>query len=282
MTFFCAAQSAGPLTIASEALRPRFPEGGKPSPQAMRYQRCAVNRWPVDRLEARLALIGWGAWQYTLTFDDRWLPEKYRGVQKSFGLFRKRVAYWRRRCGQPADWMWAAAIEGKHGDHRWHVHFVCDGDDFNDTALEHAWRYGEITDSSPVLKDRQGFFRLARYLNKESRDGWIIPIGAQAFSCSRALASQVPQPERWEAQRREVAPPSGAICIRTGVRGDDDEPIDNGFGVYWRTEWLTPDWSPSCRRAMIRMGYEREVFAHEAQLRPRARAREQFLQLSGK
>lgn len=259
-TFYCSRQRAGPLTIQCEALRPERSAGT--SNVAEKYRRCAVNRSPTDRVEARLALIGWGATEYVLTFDDASLPEKYRGVQRAFALFRKRMARWRASCGKPPDWDWLAVIEGKHGDRRWHLHFVCDYDELTQPELQHVWRYGTVEDEVPVLKDKSGFFRLARYLTKESRDGWIIPIGAQEFTCSRALSAKVPPAECWRADRRRLYVPRDAICLRRG-RGDDDEPFENGHGLYWRTEFLVPDWSPSCRRAMIRMGYFDEVFRHE-------------------
>lgn len=270
-TYHCSRQRAGPLVINAAALRPRFlPEGQAPrTPQ--RYLRTACNRLAADRVEARLALIGWGATEYVLTFADEWLPKKYRGVQNSFALFRKQVGRWRAKCGKPPDWDWLAVIEGKHGDHRWHLHFICDYAEMTQPELQHVWKYGGVEDERPVLLDRDGFWRLARYITKETRDGWIIPIGAQEFTTSRALRGKVPPPETWTADSRRFTPPRDAICFRKG-RGSDDEPFDAGWSYVWRSEWLVPDWSPACRRAMIKMGYVDEVFEHEAQLGSRAHA----------
>lgn len=272
-TYQCSRQRAGPLTIQCAALRPELLPHGQERKTPPRYLRAACNRLAADRVEALLALIGWGGVEYVLTFDDDSLPEKYRGVQNAFALFRKRFARWRARCGKPPDWDWLAVIEGKHGDKRWHLHFVCDYAEMTQSELQHVWKYGVVEDEVPVLLDRDGFFRLARYITKESRDGWIIPIGAQEFTCSRSLRGKLAPAELWKGESRRVTTPRDAICIRTGRTGEDDDPIADGtWGVYWRTEWLTPDWSPACRRAMIKMGYIDEVFRHEAQLESRAHA----------
>lgn len=278
-TWYCCRQRAGPLTISGAAIRaPSLTRSASPIPA--KYRRCIVNRSPLDRLEARLALIGWDATQYVLTFDDAHLPAKYSGVQASLANFVKTARRWRVKLGKPPDFLWAAVIEGQHGDKRYHIHFVCDYYELCPDEVVHLWHGGLVPEDEderigvPVLLDKQGFFRLARYLTKEPRDGAIIPLGKHEFSCSTSLSKLVEPPKLWTADELRFRPPKNAICVQPD-RGQRLTPRSTQYGLYWRREWLVPDWTPACRRAMLRMGYVDEVFEHDAlslSLRARPRA----------
>ena len=277
-TWYCCRQRAGPLTINGAAIRAQRLSPGQKAKTAERYRRCIVNRSALDRLEARLALIGWDATQYILTFDDAHLPAKYAGVQAAVKSFLKTVRRWMIKVGKNPIFDWVAVIEGQHGDGRFHIHFVCDYFSLCPEEITHLWKYGLVPEDDeerigrPVLMDKQGFFRLARYLTKERRDGVIIPLGKHEFSCSKSLNAKIEPPKLWTADALRFSPPRGAICLQP-EKGVRMEPRVTEYGLYWRREWLVPDWSPACKKAMLRMGYFDEVFEHEQSLSLRARPR---------
>lgn len=242
----CVRQRAGPLVKECRALRPRF----RPDDSALdrrgkeelkRYQRNAVNRKTVDRLELRLALLGNMGTHYTLTFDSASLPQDFAGVRRSLRAFLGRVARWRE--GQPLDYLYA--IEGLHGDHRYHIHMACPYEQLSPVEVLALWRNGEV-DDEPVLRKRRfldpdtgepvevsdrGFRGLAEYLNKERTDGEIIPIGRHPWSCSRSLNAKMPPPEVWMDSSGVIEVPGGAIWARRGS-------LENDFGAYYYASWI--------------------------------------------
>lgn len=263
-TWYCCRQRAGSLVKECRALRPRFGAEDSASvhskkAEAKKYYRTAVNRTPEDRMEERFAVIGWDAWQYVLTFDDEYLPKNYAGVQDRFRAFRTAVRRWLQKCGKPPDFDWVSIIEGLHGDHRWHIHFICDYYTLGPVEIQRLWKYGDVTDASPVLQDKEGFWRLAFYFNKERRGG-VIPVGKQPFTCSRSVNAKLRPPEKWKSDSNLIEPPANAICFSTPDHLPSI-PYDNGWGKFYHLSWLEPDGSPGCRAAMRRMGYVDESYA---------------------
>ena len=124
----------------------------------------------MDRLELRLALFGWRGSHYTLTFDDDHLPRTFADVRRVVRAYQARCKRWRHDV--PYDWIYA--IEGKHGEHRWHVHQVLSDLDFSPAEVRYLWRQGDV-DDEPVLRKEGGYRRLAEYLNKERPDGFGYP-----------------------------------------------------------------------------------------------------------
>lgn len=258
-TWYCCRQRAGPLVKECRALRPVLRHDDLPSEQrgkleSRKHIRTAVNRSDKDRIELRLATIGWDATHYVLTFDDEHLPKNYSGVQTALRSFIKTVRRWRARLGKPPDFDWLAVIEGKHGDHRWHVHFVADYYELSPAEVCSLWRFGFPDDDDQsfvgalVLLDQKGFRRLAEYLDKEAR-----PVGKRKFSCSRSLDRKIAEPCRWEASSGTIRPSKSAVCV-SYIHGTEPEQWDNGWGKYRKLSWLVPDNSLACQRALQRMG----------------------------
>ena len=87
----CTRQRAGPLVKECRALRPRL------SPNDTPYERVEKNkilrppkdssvcRTRVDRLEIRLALLGFRSSVYTLTIRDDVLPRRFQDVASCGG-----------------------------------------------------------------------------------------------------------------------------------------------------------------------------------------------------
>lgn len=229
--WYCVRQRAGPLVKECRAIRPRLSqhdtrEDVRDKRDILRYQHSAVCRSQVDRLELRLALFGYEGIHYTLTYDNLHLPDDFVGVRKSFRAFRERAKRWRH--GEPYDWI--GCIEGRHGDHRLHIHTVLCYGDFSPPEVRHLWRCGEV-DDEPVLLKAGGYRRLAEYLNKERPDGFIIPINKHPWSCSRGLSRQVPPPERWRDSTGSIDIPDAVLWARRGQR-------ENDFGAYYYGSYI--------------------------------------------
>lgn len=262
-SYSCCKTWAGPMVKECRAIRPRVfrddaASVARDKRDLGRKIRTAVNRSGVDQIELRLAAIGWDATQYVLTFDDAHLPRNYDGVQLALRSFVKSARRWRQRLGKPPDFDWLAVIEGLHGDHRLHIHFVADYYELSPAEVSLLWQGGLLPEADaetgecgkPVLLDKQGFRRLAEYLHKEAK-----PLGKRAYSCSRSLDAKITPPRRWRADCGDIAPPRRAVCV-TYVKGKEPESWSSPWGSYKKLSWIVPDGSPSCLRALARMGYK--------------------------
>lgn len=229
--WYCTRQRAGPLVKECRAIRPRI--GPADTRQDIRdkrdiqkYAHSAVCRTQIDRLELRLALFAFEGSHYTLTYDDAHLPQHFSGVRRDFRNLRDRCKRWRN--GQLFDWI--GCIEGKHGDHRLHIHLVLRDSQFAPAEVRYLWRGGDV-DDEPVLLKEGGYRRLAEYFNKERPDGFIIPINKHPWSCSRGLASGIPPPDRWMDESGCIDIPDDVLWARRGQR-------ENDFGAYYYGNYI--------------------------------------------
>lgn len=237
-TWYCCRQRAGPLVKECRALRPRFGADDTAQDRAeknavKKYQRTAVSRKMVDRLELRIALFGRNGWMHTLTFDSDHLPRDFKGVRAALKTFFQRVRRWREKLGKPPSFCYIYAIEGLHGNRRYHIHFISDYYELGPAEVQHLWRCGMV-DSEPVLLKDGGFRRLAEYLNKERTDGFVIPIGRHPWSCSRTLNAKLPPPEKWTDESGVIEVPDDAVWSKRGN-------IQNDFGAYYYANWIMPE-----------------------------------------
>lgn len=260
-TWYCCRQRAGPLVKECRRTGVRFSpddtrEDRRIKSELKRVQRCMLNRKPEDRLELRLALLGWTGTHYTLTYDDEHLPQNFMDVRKNIRAFLMRAERFRASVGQSGPLDYIYAIEGLHGERRYHVHFVCRYDDLPPAVVHESesgdwpglWRNGIVFDY-PVIRDDSGFRRLAEYLNKERPDGYIIPIGRHPWSCSRSLSAKVPPPDRWTETDGGIAVPEDAIFVR---RYDPSRGEEAMGGVNW-VRYAVPDGSRACARVCARV-----------------------------
>ena len=232
--WFCCRQRAGPLVKECRALRPRLssddsPQDRRDKNEIIRSPHSAVCRSQADRLELRLALFGYEGNHYTLTYDDEHLPKNFAGVRNTLRAFFLRAKRWRN--GRPFDYIYC--IEGKHGDHRFHIHSVFRDHQLPPAVMQYLWKYGEV-DDEPVLRGKHDSYRrLAKYFNKEATDGIVIPIGARPWVCSRSLSAQLPAPERWQDS-------SGVIHIPDDVYSSGRASTQNEFGSYYYGWYIEP------------------------------------------
>lgn len=244
----CCRIRAGPLVKECRAIRPRFSRGDttldhRAKAELKKYQKSAVNRRQVDRLEIRLALLGPQGTHYTLTFDDEHLPADFAGVRRALRAYQGRVKRYLGDTGPPLDYVYA--IEGLHGDHRYHIHYCAPYERFSPAEVAYLWRQGGVEDV-PILHTRTyqdpetnewitvsdgGYRWMAEYLNKERTDGIIIPIGRHPWSCSRSLNAKVPEPEKWLDTTGAIEIPSTAIWARRGS-------MENDWGAYYYASWI--------------------------------------------
>ena len=234
-TWYCCRQRAGPLVKECRALRPRFSpddtaEDHAEKARLKRYQCCAVNRKPVDRLELRLALIGEAGSMHTLTFDSEHLPQRFADVRTALKNFFKRAQRWRISLDKPGPFDYLYAIEGLHGERRYHVHLITDDRQLCPAEVSHLWQQG-LVDNEPVLLGSGGYRRLAEYLNKERTDGHVIPIGRHPWSCSRTLGDRLDPPERWRDSSGVITVPDDAVWVRRSS-------VENDFGAYYFASWI--------------------------------------------
>lgn len=226
--WYCTRQRAGPLVKECRALRPRLSANDSLYEQAeknkiLRPPRdSSVCRTRVDRLELRLALFRFEGTRYDLSFDPEHLPEKFRDVRKVWRAFLAKLRRWKK--GELFDYIYL--VEGRHGDHRYHLHIVLRYSDFPPSVIRYLWKYGNVDDEPLLRGPHDSYRRTAKYFNKEATDGLILPIGAKLWNCSRSLNAKLPPPERWKDE-------SGVIEIPDNVSISGRNDVRNEFGAYY-------------------------------------------------
>lgn len=228
--WFCVRQRAGPLVKECRALRPRLCAADSLYERAeknkiLRPPRdSSVCRTRIDRLELRLALFGHEGSSYTLTFDDKHLPASFHETENVWRAFLRQLRQW---LGRPFDYVYV--IEGRHGDHRYHLHLVVRDSDFSPAELQYLWRRGWVDDEPLLRGPGDSFRRTAKYMLKEATDGVVIPINKRVCRWSQSLNQALPEAERWEAR-------SGNIRVPKDAYSRGEYRTDNRFGAY-RYAW---------------------------------------------
>lgn len=230
----CIRQRAGPLVKECRYRRPMLAKGDLPSVRREKNEiqnlirNSSFRRTPVDRLELMLALFGWRASVYCLTFDQDHLPDSFGEVRRIWRNFLGAMKRWRT---QPFDYVYV--IEGRHGDHRYHIHLVLRDEDFSPAEVRFLWPGGHVDDEPLLLHPGDSFRRTARYFCKERTDGIVLPIGARTWVASRSLYRQLPPPERTEGK-------SGTIRVPAGARWRAENTVRNPFGEYRYAAYIRP------------------------------------------
>ena len=227
--WYCVRQRAGPLVKECRALRPRLSANDTPYERTeknkiLRPPRASsVCRTRVDRLELRLALFGFEGSAYTLSFDSIHLPATFLEVRNVW----RRYLYQLRKWHHDKSFDYVYLIEGKHVDHRFHIHLVLRDSDFAPAEVRHLWKYGDDVDDEPLLRGPyDSYRRTAKYFYKEVTDGITIPIGARTWVASRSLKAKLPPPDIWRDH-------SGCIEIPDNVRVSGRNNVENRFGSYY-------------------------------------------------
>lgn len=231
----CVRQRAGLLVKECRYRRPQLRKGDLPSVRREKNEivrlirDSSFRRTPTDRLELMLALMGRRASTYELTYAPDHVPDTFAGVRRDWRNFLRAMKRWR---GESFDYIYC--IEGKHGDHRYHIHLVLRDRDFSPAEVGFLWPGGGERLGAPLLLGPDDSFRrMARYLTKERTDGVTVPIGSRTWVASRSLYPQLEPPEIFRAETGEIAVPAGA------VRMVEDRKW-NPFGEYRYICYLNP------------------------------------------
>jgi len=229
----CVRQRAGPLVKEVRYRRPALSRADLPSVRREKnkivraIRDSCFRRTPADRLELMLALMGWKATTYVLTFSDQTLPETFAGVRAFWSRFAKAL---RRIHGGAFDYVYV--IEGLHGGKRWHIHAVLRDADFSRADVERWWGGGLVLDPEPLLQGPEDSFRrTAEYFTKERRDGVKIPAGKRTWVAAPSLYRQLPAPVK-----RRVR--SGVIRVPRGIGWSARGNAENAFGAFAYREWI--------------------------------------------
>lgn len=232
--WICIRQRAGPLVKECRYRRPTLSKGDLPSVRREKNEiihllrNSSFRRTPVDRLELMLGLFGWRASVYCLTFADDYLPPNFKEVRRIWRNYLGALRRWRK---EPFDYIYV--IEGKHGDHRYHIHLVLRDEDFAPAEVRYLWGQGAVADEPLLLSKDDSFRRTARYFCKEKTDGVVLPIGARTWVASRSLYQALPAPSKCTAQ-------SGSIHIPPDARWRQEESKTNPFGEYRYAAYIRP------------------------------------------
>lgn len=186
-------------------------------------RQTAFRKTPKDRLELMLGVMGYDSTCYHLTFADAFLPKNFRGVQKEWRNFLKRL----QRCSGERHIDYIYAIEGLHGDHRLHVHAVFRKSQVNLERVRMAWGGGENILCEQMKDGPDSFAELARYLTKEKRDGITHPVGSRYWGASKSLYQQLPPIQRWKDSSGFISDPDGYKLI-----ADSYQFTENTYGTY--------------------------------------------------
>lgn len=233
-TWICIRQRAGPLVKECRYRRPTLSKADLPNVRREKNEilhllrNSSFRRTPVDRLELMLALFGYHGRVYCLTFEEDHLPPDFQSVRRIWRNFLNAMKRWHK---SPSDYIYA--IEGKHGDHRYHIHLVLRDEDFMPAEVRLLWPGGHVEHEPLLLSKADNYRRTARYLTKERTDGVVLPIGSRTWVASRSLYAKLPPPQK-------LAVKSGRISIPSSCRRLGQEAKSNPFGEYRYAAYMRP------------------------------------------
>ena len=230
----CWRQRSGRLVKVCKALPPRRSRWDSPEVRAEKNKilknplRSPLRRTPADRVELMLALMGDRSTCYTLTYFDNFLPGSYQEARGQLSAFLRRLRRYKKE-----KFFYVYAIEGRHGDHRYHLHITLRDEDFDQATVEYLWGYGENVVATPLIRgENDSYYRMARYYTKERADGVKFPLDAKTWGCAREMYKALPMLERWQASSGKVWVPKEGIVLH-------DTMVKNRFGQFRYVVYLT-------------------------------------------
>ena len=251
--WYCVRQRAGPLVKECRALRPSYSKMDTPDVRKEKAEikrnsgDSSVCRTRRDRLELRLALFGQDGVFYTLTFDREHNPQSLDETRRRWKAFLYQLRKWTGH--QDIDYIYL--IEGRHGDHRYHIHAVLRESQFPPAVVRYLWPFGTDVDDQPLLRGKKdSYARLAEYMNKEKSDGVVLPLDKKLWVVSRSLRRQLPPLEKWRSDSGVIEIPPGAIVLQ-------EQPLyRNRFGCYTYAKWFVPPLDERARARANNLGIE--------------------------
>lgn len=222
---------AGPLVVECvyPAPNPRDSDGVRQGKKKLssEAQRRMNLKYAYQKLELEIAAnFGTRDIYGTLTYDDEHLPSSRKEANARIkALFRKfREA--RREKGQELRYIYIT--EHKHGDGRWHHHFLANstGDDYD--LIRALWAQGNVEFTSLRVDREKNYETLARYFCKEQRD----KVGLRLWSGSRNLRK--PEKECFRVPNdTPLSPPKSAALVF-----EDTGDVATAYGHYRYIKYL--------------------------------------------
>lgn len=192
---------------------------------------CWCRKDPTGRMELYLACVGWNAVHYVLTYEAIAEPLRYQDVIKDIDRFRRALKRKRKR-----PFVYLYAIEGLHGDKRWHIHLVVDSRETSELEIAAHWLGGHVERAGGQIAKRNGGYRgLAEYLTKERKDGVRKPLDVRGWGVSRELRDRLQPPQKSVVSRPAPRVPKGATQVWRS------EPVRNEFGEYRYVTYIKPN-----------------------------------------
>lgn len=193
------------------------------------------------RLELKLAAnFNTSDYFCTFTYSAGQEPASRKEANRHKVQFLRRLREVRRRRGQLLKWIFA--IEGKHGEHRWHLHAVINSADqhLDFDEICSLWPFGRVEVKRLFDADHVGstWLDIARYMTKERpEDGKDqTPVGAQIYSCSRNLVNPLTDPSciktEWIEDGAPLELPADSFII-------DREETENEYSTFKYIKYMT-------------------------------------------
>ena len=162
-----------------------------------------------------------------VTYDDARLPGSRKEAERRFRYFRDKLKRQYAALGVELVMFWST--EHKHGDARWHHHFVvtATGDDYK--RIRAAWIYGEVQEFSALqVGEEKNYRTIAEYFAKESRE----KIGLRSWSYTRNARKPA---EEWGVVDEHDAPkiPEGVIVLESITS-------ETSFGRHYYQKYMLP------------------------------------------
>lgn len=142
-----------------------------------------------------------------VTYDDKSLPESRKAADRKFRYFRQKLAAHYKARGVEMVVFWST--EHKHGDGRWHHHFILPstGDDYD--AIRDCWIYGDNVELSSLRVDKvKNYATLASYYAKEARE----KVGLRSWSYTRNAKKPIEETDQVEDDY-QIQPPMGVLIL---------------------------------------------------------------------
>lgn len=163
----------------------------------------------------------------TVTYDDADLPSDRKTAERRFRYFRQKLATHYKRCGVELVCFWST--EHKHGDGRWHHHFIIPSTGNDYKAIRAAWIYGSDVELKPLRVDKEkNYATLATYYAKENRD----KLGLRSWSYTRNAQKPTEETDRMDGSYQLQAP--------KGVQVLERVTIETPYGTYQYLKYLRP------------------------------------------
>ena len=176
----------------------------------------------------------------TLTFDDDHLPSTKAEAERRFRYWRTKIRKIYQANGVDPVIFWRS--EHRHGDGRWHVHFImtATGDDYEN--IRTTWIYGAVQDFKALRVDEEKNYRtIAQYLTKERPD----KLGSRGWSYTRN--ARKPEEERGVVDEGDVPEvPEGVIVLESVTS-------ETQYGRHYYIRYMLPPSAlPARKRARRR------------------------------